>query len=86
MTFNIEELKNVSNSNKVVGTKQTLKIINKGEAKHVIIAKDAEDKVVSPLVDLCKEKEIPWSYAESMNELGKTCGIKVGASAAALIE
>ncbi len=84
MAFNIEELKMVSR--KVVGTKQTLKTINKGEAKHVIIAKDAEEKVVSPLIELCKEKDISWSYAESMSELGNACGIKVGASAAALIE
>ena len=71
---------------KVVGTKQTLKALEKGEAKFVFIASDAEKKVIEPVLTLCKTENIEPQYVESMNELGLMCGIKVKAAAAAITE
>lgn len=71
---------------RTVGTKQTLKAVEKGQARIVYIAKDAEERVTSPLIKLCEEKGVEVVYVESMQELGKTCGIKVGAASAAVIE
>lgn len=70
---------------KVVGTKQTIKAINQGDIDAVVVASDAEDKVTSPIIELCEDKGIRWGYMNSMDELGRACGIKVGAAAAALI-
>jgi len=79
----LEDLKKRS---KTVGVKQTMRAVESGSAKTVFIAKDADAKVVSNLKELCKNKSVTVVYAESMKQLGKACGIEVGASAAALIE
>ncbi len=71
---------------KVVGTKQTLKSIHKGEVKAVAIAQDADKKIVDAVIELCEEKGIAWSFVGTMAELGRTCGIKVGAATVALLE
>ena len=71
---------------KVVGSKQTFRAIEREEAKKVYVAKDAEAKVIDPIVKLCQDKGVEWEYANSMNELGSRCGIKVGAASAAILE
>ncbi len=71
---------------KVVGTKQTLKALEKGEVKMVFIARDAEDKVIRPVQSMCEAKAIEFHYIDSMVQLGKACGIKVKAAVAAITE
>lgn len=78
-----ERLKNASK--KTVGTKQTTKAVQKGIAKVVFIAKDAEPRVVDPLRSICEEKGVEVVMVESMLELGKACGIEVGSASAAII-
>ncbi len=70
----------------VVGVKQTAKAIEQGRAKEVFIARDAEERVVAKVIQLSQEAGLPITYVETMRELGKACGINVGASAVALIE
>ena len=70
---------------KVVGTKQTIKAIEKGNVIEVYVAKDAEGHVVRDLLEKSKTKEIPVVYVDTMVELGKACGIDVGAASAAII-
>ena len=72
-------------SNLSVGTKQTRLAIERGEAEKVFIANDAEPKLVEPIVQRCQELGIPLVSDSSMRELGKACGIQVGAAAAALL-
>lgn len=76
----------VSAKKKSVGTKQTIKALEKGLAKTVFIASDAEQHVVKPLVRHCQEKGVPVVTVDSMKDLGKACGIEVGCASAALIE
>ena len=71
---------------KVVGTKQTIKALEKGEVQLVFIARDAEEKVIRPVVCLCEANNIELQYVESMLQLGKMCGIKVKAAVAAITE
>lgn len=71
---------------KTVGTKQTLKAVEKGLARQVYVARDAEAHVIAPLMELCAKRGTPCEYAESMRELGRACGIQVGAAAAGIIE
>lgn len=71
---------------KVVGTKQTLKALEKGEALVVYVAKDAEEKVICPVEGLCEARSVELHYVGSMSELGEMCGIKVKAAVAAIIE
>jgi len=71
---------------KVVGTKQTLKSIEKGKVEKVYVAKDAEAHVVKDLLEKCQAIGIEVAYVDTMAELGKACGIDVGAASAAIIE
>lgn len=75
-----------SASKKTIGTKQTLKALEKGLAKKVFIASDAEQHVTKPLLHLCEEKGVPVIMVDTMKNLGKACGIDVGCASAALIE
>ncbi len=75
-----------SASRKTVGAKQTQKALEKGQVKVVYIARDAEDRVTSPLLHICEEKGIEVVFVDSMQELGNACGIKVGAALAAVLE
>ncbi|HSW36206.1 MAG TPA: ribosomal L7Ae/L30e/S12e/Gadd45 family protein [Candidatus Limnocylindrales bacterium] len=71
---------------KVVGTRQTIKALEKGEARMVFLARDAEDKVIQPVASLCAGCAVELQYVDTMVELGKMCGIKVKAATAAIIE
>ncbi|AWI07345.1 ribosomal L7Ae/L30e/S12e/Gadd45 family protein [Clostridium drakei] len=72
--------------NKVVGVKQTIKAIKSGAVKTVYIAKDADDKFIQPVRLLVEEESLELVYVDSMKELGKLCGIDVGAATAAVLK
>lgn len=71
---------------KTVGAKQTLKAVERGLAKRVYIAFNADGHVVEPIIQMCKAKGISIIQVDSMQALGKACGIEVGCAAAAVIE
>lgn len=79
-------LTNLKETKKVVGIKQARRAITNNEVKAVIIAEDAESKVVQDIIHLCNEKSIEIIYVESMKELGKACGIDVSAAVAAILK
>lgn len=69
---------------KLIGTKQATKAVESGIAKEVYVATDADEKITSKVVALCKSKGIPVYYVDSMQRLGKVCGIDVGAAVVAV--
>lgn len=71
---------------KTVGAKQTAKAVSKGIAETVFIAADADPRVTGDIVQMCEDTGIPVETIESMQVLGKACGIAVGAAAAALVK
>lgn len=71
---------------KVAGLKQTIKAVEKGTASLVYVAKNADEKTRQPIAEICHAKGIPLVEADSMNDLGKACGIQVGTAAAAILE
>ncbi len=79
----LEELKS---SNKAIGIKQTLKAVENNSAKVVFIAKDADEKIVGSLRELCLSNSVKLEYIDTMKQLGKACGIEVGASAVCLLK
>ena len=70
---------------RVVGAKQTARAIANGTAKVVFLAKDADAVVTEPLLEQCKAAGVAFELVETMQELGKACGIHVGAAVAAII-
>lgn len=71
---------------KVIGAKQSLKAIERGQVAAVFLGSDAESRVVQPLKELCSQKEILVVTDLSMLELGKAAGIEVGAAAIAVLK
>ncbi len=71
---------------KIVGTKQTTKALQNGQAHKVYLAKDADSHVTEPIRDLCRKHGVPVVEVETMAELGRACAITVGAAVAATIK
>ena len=76
----------LKSGNKAIGIKQTLKAVESNTARIVFIARDADEKIVGSLKELCLSNAVELEYAESMKQLGKACGIEVGASAVCLLK
>lgn len=71
--------------NVVIGTKQTMKAVESGNAVEVFVAQDAEPRLVARIVQLCGARAIKLTHVDTMRNLGKACGIDVGAAMAAVV-
>ena len=80
------QLSEIKNENKVIGLKQVKKAVNKGLAKKVFIASDAEPHISMSLIKMCEQKGTEYKMIENMKALGAACGIDVGAATVAIIE
>ena len=80
------KLTNLENQKMVVGTKQLKKAVKAGRAKYVFLAENADPSVTEPLEILCTANHIQITWVPSMAELGRVCGIEVGAAAAAVVD
>ena len=78
-------LSQLKGSPKVVGIKQTRKAVLSGIALEVFVARDAEKRIVAPALDACEQMGLSVTWIETMSELGRACGIEVGAAVAALV-
>lgn len=83
-----EALETARTSGKVVkGTNEVTKVIEREQAALVVIAEDVEPvEVVAHLPALCDEKKTPYIYVPLKNELGKSVGLQVSTSAAAIVK
>lgn len=77
------DLKNVKC---VAGTKQVLKLLDKGSIKLVYVADDAEAFIVKKLNEACKEHGVDMLHVATMKELGDCCGLDVGAACVGLLQ
>lgn len=78
-------LHRLKTNSKVVGMKQTMKALEKGLAKAVYIAEDADERVVRQVIDFAKDQGLPVISVETMIQLGKECNIQVKTATAAII-
>lgn len=69
----------------IVGAKQLKKALAAGRARYVILAQNADPDVVGPIEALCNQNHIDVTWIATMSELGRACGIEVGAAAAAVV-
>ena len=70
----------------VVGAKQLKKALLNGRARHVFLAENADPALTEPIAALCGQNSIPYVWVPTMADLGRACGIEVGAAAAAAVE
>ena len=70
----------------IVGTKQLRKALQKGNVRFVFLAENADPAITEPIETACKVNHISYAWIRTMQELGRACGIDVGAAAAAAID
>lgn len=73
----LSELKAAS---KTVGFKQSIKKLSCGEGKKAFVAKDASPSITGEIIALCDSSGVPCEWVDTMDELGRACGIEVGAA------
>ena len=69
----------------VVGSKQLKKAVLAGRARCVFLAENADPALTDPIAEMCSQQNIQITWVRSMAELGRACGIEVGAAAAAVV-
>jgi large subunit ribosomal protein L7Ae len=69
------------------GTNETTKAIERGNSRLVVIAEDVEPpEVVAHLPILCEERNTPYIFVPSKQQLGASLGIDVGSAAASILD
>jgi large subunit ribosomal protein L7Ae len=69
------------------GTNEVTKIIERGQAKLVVMAQDIQpEEVLAHLPLLCEEKGIPYTYVGSKQELGTSAGLDVPTASVAILD
>ncbi|WP_411345099.1 ribosomal L7Ae/L30e/S12e/Gadd45 family protein [Paenibacillus sp. WLX1005] len=69
-----------------IGTKQTMRMVELGQAEEVYVAQDAEQHLITRIVQLCNKHSVKVTYVETMKELGNACGIEVGSAMAVILK
>ena len=81
-----EMLAKLTHRKVVVGSKQLRKALDRGTARFVVLARNADPAITEPIEAICRQNDVPVTWVPSKQELGKACGIEVGAAAAAAVE
>ena len=75
----------LTNAAKVVGVKQVRRALSAGRVKRLYLARDADPHLTQPLAEQAQEQGVEAVWFGSMKELGRDCGIAVGAAVAAAV-
>ncbi len=75
----------ISDRKVIVGAKQLRKALTSGIVCHVFLAADADPAITEPIRTLCRLHNVEVTLVRTMADLGKACGIAVGAAAAAVV-
>ena len=68
------------------GANEATKQVERGQAKIVVLAEDVTpEEILAHMPLLCEEKNIPYAYVPSKQELGVSAGLHVGTSAVAIL-
>jgi len=77
-----EKVKQVKKT--IIGTKQAVKAMKNGLVKEVYIALDVEERIIELARLTAQENNVLIHYVESKIDLGKACGLRIGASVVAI--
>ena len=83
-----EALEIARNTGKVAkGTNEVTKFIERGKAELVVISEDVDPvEIVAHIPILAEEKEIPFVYLPTKEQVGGAAGLNVGTASAAIID
>ncbi|MFC7134927.1 MULTISPECIES: 50S ribosomal protein L7Ae [Salinibaculum] len=69
------------------GTNETTKAVERGNARLVYVAEDVQpEEVVMHLPELADEKDIPYVFVGTQDDVGHAAGLEVGSAAAAITD
>lgn len=69
------------------GTNEVTKAIERGNAALVLVAEDVDPaEIVAHIPVLAEEKEIPYVYLPTKDEVGAGAGLNVGTASACIVE
>ncbi|MEF8888366.1 MAG: 50S ribosomal protein L7Ae [Haloarculaceae archaeon] len=69
------------------GTNETTKAVERGNAVLVYVAEDVQpEEVVMHLPELSAEKDIPYVFVGTQDDIGHAAGLEVGSAAAAITD
>jgi len=69
------------------GTNEVTKSVERQEAKLVVMATDVSpEETLVHMPYLCEEKNVPYTYVPSKEELGRAAGLQVAAASVAIVE
>ncbi|MCK4757601.1 MAG: 50S ribosomal protein L7Ae [Thermoplasmata archaeon] len=59
------------------GSNEVTKLVEKGAANFVVMAEDVQpEEILAHMPLLCEEKNVPYGYVPSKQELGIACGLE----------
>ena len=68
------------------GANEATKQVERGQAKLVVMAEDVSpEEILAHMPVLCEEKNIPYAYVPSKEELGSAAGLSAGTSSVAIV-
>jgi len=69
------------------GTNETTKAVERGNAELIYIAEDVQpEEVVMHLPELSDEKDVPFIFVGTQDDIGHAAGLEVGSAAAAVTD
>jgi len=69
------------------GSNETTKQVERGIAKLVVMAEDVTpEEILAHMPLLCEEKNIPYAYVPSKQDLGNAAGLHVGTASIAVVD
>jgi large subunit ribosomal protein L7Ae len=69
------------------GTNEVTKQVERKQAKLVVMATDVTpEEILAHIPLLCEEKDVPYAYVPSKEELGRAAGLKVPTASVAITD
>ena len=69
------------------GTNETTKAVERGNAELVYVAEDVQpEEIVMHLPELADEKDVPFVFVGTQDDVGHAAGLEVGSAAAAIVD
>ena len=86
--YEVVEIARDSENGKIAkGSNEVTKVVERGQAKFVVMAEDVvPPEVLAHMPMLCEEKEVSFGYVPSKQELGSAAGLSVSTSAVAVVQ
>ena len=75
-----------STSSVVIGRRQILRELKKGNVREIVIATDAEASYIASLIEVAKQSDVPYKLHGTMNEISAHYDIDVPSGAVGVLK